>query len=294
IEIEPLVDKEEAPPWKIKRLMCNINGCTYQTDRRRDMRRHKRSTKHLDYDYCSEDSDSDIDRPPFSCKLCSYTTAKKFCFVRHVRSVRHIRREQEAEEEEKQAQKKAGPPKMESLELAEPALYSVQEGGNMLLSCVLCDYSTSQKLHMAQHNKTLQHIQNMQIVTDESEFIEFAPLEEDEVVEGLNEAALEEQPPISLAIDRELDNFISVDGGTFECTACEYKTARKFCFARHVQSRKHLAKLQELEEADPNVQANLGDIIEYAPAEEKITEEVLYLPTVDDPGEYYYIIASND
>ncbi|KAH8248224.1 hypothetical protein KR038_007446, partial [Drosophila bunnanda] len=262
IEIEPLLDEEKAPPWKIKRLMCNINGCTYQTDRRRDMRRHKRSMKHLDYDYCSDDSDSDIDRPPFSCKLCNYTTAKKFCFVRHVRSVRHIRREQAAEEEEKLAQKKAGPSKMESLELIE------EERDNMLLTCVLCDYSTTQKLHLLRHNKTPQHIQNMQNVGDESEFIEFAPLEEDEGVEGVNQEALEENSPISLETDRELDNYIAVDGGTFECTACEYKTARKFCFVRHVQSRKHLAKLQELEEADPIV----GDIIEYAPAEEKISE----------------------
>ncbi|KAH8256416.1 hypothetical protein KR032_006800, partial [Drosophila birchii] len=266
-EIEPFVDEEEAPQWKIKRLMCNINGCTYQTDRRRDMRRHKRSMKHLDYNYCSEDSDSDIDRPPFSCKLCNYTTANKFCFVRHVRSVRHIRREQAAEEEEKNAQEKAGSPGM-----GEPACYTVQEKGNMLLTCVLCDYSTTEKLHLALHNKSSQHIQNMQSIADESEFIEFAPLEEDEGVEGVNHALQEENPPISLEIDRELDNYISVDGGTFECKACEYKTARKFCFVRHVQSRKHLAKLQELEEADP-IEANLGDIIEYAPAEEKISEE---------------------
>ncbi|KAH8374895.1 hypothetical protein KR200_008234, partial [Drosophila serrata] len=280
IEIEPLVDEEEEPPWKIKRLMCNIDGCTYQTDRRRDMRRHKRSMKHLDYDYCSDDSDSDIDRPPFFCKLCKYTTAKKFCFVRHVRSVRHIRREQAAEEEEKLAQKKAGTSQMESLELIEPALYTVKERDNMVLTCVLCDYSTTQKLHLARHNKTPQHIQNMQNIADESEFIEFAPLEEDEGVEE---------------IDRELDNYIAVDGGTFECTACEYKTARKFCFVRHVQSRKHLAKLQELEDADPIVQTNTGEIIEYEPVEEKISEELLYLPTEDDPGEYaYYIITGNE
>ncbi|KAH8291938.1 hypothetical protein KR054_002390, partial [Drosophila jambulina] len=294
IEIEPLADEEEAPPWKIKRLMCNINGCTYQTDRRRDMRRHKRSMKHLDYEYCSGDSDSDIDRPPFSCKLCNYTTAKKFCFVRHVRSVRHIRREQAAEEEQKLTHEKAGPP-MESLELTESALCTLKERSNMLFSCVLCDYSTTQNSNMARHNKSPEHIQNMQNIADESEFIEFAPLEEDEGVEGVHQTALEESPPISVEIDRELDNYIAVDGGTYECTACDYKTARKFCFVRHVQSRKHLAKLQELEEADPIVQENLSDIIEYAPAEDKISEELLYPPTDDDPGEYaYYIISSND
>ncbi|KAH8369335.1 hypothetical protein KR009_008619, partial [Drosophila setifemur] len=286
---------EAEPPAKIKRLNCNIDGCNYQTDRRRDLRRHRRSQKHMHHNL-SSDSDSDFERSLWECKLCNYTTAKRFSFARHEKSVRHRRKlliareedNEETQDKEKRQERPESPKK--NTEVPAPS-YSSQESDQegLVYTCTTCSYTTNQRLSFSQHKKSTEHLESLRSSELERWMIEYEPKEEDVVEENSYEPADQE------TAREDDDNEISLEGcSTFECATCDYKTARRFCFSRHVQSRKHIAKI--LEENDDEVQKDLGfDVIEYDPAEEKDFEEIVYLPTEEKPEEScYYIVLNSD
>nr|XP_016938032.2 uncharacterized protein LOC108015961 [Drosophila suzukii] len=340
LDIETQSVKQDNKPVKLKRLVCKLSGCTYSTDRRRDLKRHRRSQKHEHEEYRS-DSDSDVDRSLFSCKVCDYTTAKRFCYVRHKESRRHIMREMEEceklmdeadrEEIHTKRRKRVGEPVASDSETS-------QHTDHILFTCMPSDYSIKPKSCLETHPSLEEH-NDVQRLLEPSEYIEYIPQKEKQMIEGMED---EYQPFMQ-------------GSSTFECAACEYRTARRFAFVRHLQSTRHQARMQErddnlesandldeleggeeenvvvefdegdtvhdieeinalagedvmveiealegqnglaetasLVEIEELIQTEHGfDVVEYAPAEENVYEEIVYLPTEEQPEDICYFI----
>ncbi|XP_016959853.1 uncharacterized protein LOC108031149 [Drosophila biarmipes] len=335
LDIEPQPVKQDSKPVKLKRLVCNRNGCTYSTDRRRDLKRHRRSQKHEHEEYRS-DSESDVDRTLYSCKVCDYTTANRFCYVRHKESRRHIVREMEECEklmdEADRAELHLKRRKRVEKEPVDLESNTSQVTDRILFTSMPSDHISKRKSCPETHPSS-QDSNDVQKLLEPSEYIEYLPVETE----------VEYQP-------------FRQGSSTMECAACDYKTARRFAFVRHLQSTRHLARVQEwydnvetpigvdeleggeeehvveqldevdsfhdlaeinalagedvmveiealqeqngpvdtgsLVEIDGLVQTEPGfEVVEYAPAEENVYEEIVYLPTEDQPEDICYFIA---
>uniref|UniRef100_A0A6P4FM45 RE1-silencing transcription factor n=1 Tax=Drosophila rhopaloa TaxID=1041015 RepID=A0A6P4FM45_DRORH len=319
----PPENQDNAKPVTLKRLICNINGCNYSTNRRRDLKRHKRTQKHVLEKFGSDESESDdfLEPSVFSCPLCDYTTAKRFSFVRHKESRRHIMKElDECEKLMDKADKTES--SMKSRKRADLS----QDTDAILYTCTACDYNTTDQFYLETHNKSQEHRQNMERA---NEFIEYVPQGEQNMVQSFEETEDE--------YDNQRDVFHEISA-TLECAPCQYKTARRFCFVRHLQSTRHLTKMQAefdaLEQADDFEVANALDnidgveelvgleetealqeqigvntldeidgvvqiepgfeMIEYAVVEENVYEEIVYLPTEDSAEESCGFITLNN
>ncbi|XP_017113525.1 RE1-silencing transcription factor A [Drosophila elegans] len=329
LDIKPPPENQDNPkPAQIKRLMCNINGCNYATNRRRDLKRHKRTQKHVLEKFGSEDSESDdlLEPSLFSCPLCDYTTAKRFSYVRHKESRRHIRKElDECEKLMDKADKAEGP--MKHRKRVEEPVDMFQNTDAILYTY---DYNTTEKSCLETHKNTVKHRKNH---LEANEFIEYVPQAEEF-------AETEDEYDIHRKGYHEISN-------TLECAPCQYKTARRFCFVRHLQSSRHQAKMQAeidaleqrdcleqvdefevdngleefddigeisgfeeadaleerngvhefdvLDEIDGEVQTAPGfEVIEHALVEENVYEEIVYLPTEDSLENCCFITLNND
>lgn len=269
-------------------LQCNIEGCTYQTNRRRDMHRHKRSLKHSHHDV-SSDSESDFDRPPWECKLCSYITAKRFSFARHQRSERHRRNQLYASKDEETP---VATKKPKETETSQPDIQTIDTSSEdnkdegILYTCTTCTFTTTNKLMMKHHKKSTEHLDKMNVTELDNWLIEYDPQGEENC---------ETNEPILLETqDEDDEDDIAVENcSTFDCNICDYKTAHRFSFIRHKQSRKHLENLIVLTDEDM-VQTDLGfDAIEMDPSEE--LQEIVYVPTEENPDENcYHIVMDSD
>ncbi|XP_017007315.2 uncharacterized protein [Drosophila takahashii] len=237
LDIEPPPEKEEnEEPVKLKRLVCNRNGCTYSTDRRRDLKRHRRSGKHEHEDYQS-DSESDVDRSLFTCKVCDYKTAKRFCFQRHKESRRHLMKELEACEQ-----------LMDEADRAE--IHRKRRKRREEMEPEASDSDVSQE----NYTTPLKSFQNKkeapQSLLEPSDYIEYLSQDAEHLVEETEDEYPTFKPSNS----------------TLECDVCEYKTARKFAFVRHLQSSRHLAKMEERDngyEAENQLEEIDGDLEEF-------------------------------
>lgn len=267
-------------------LQCNIEGCTYQTNRRRDMHRHKRSLKHSNHDV-SSDSESDFDRPPWECKLCSYITAKRFSFARHQRSERHRRNQLYASKDEETPVPTKKPRESETPDPDNQNLDSSSEDNNdegILYTCTTCSFTTNNKLMMKHHKKSTEHLENINATELENWLIEYDPQGEEDC--EINE-------PVLLETDDDIDDIAIENCSTFDCNICDYKTAHRFRFNRHKQTRKHLENLIILKHED-EIQTDLGfDAIEMDHSEE--LQEIVYVPTEENPDENcYHIVMDSD
>ncbi|KAH8249955.1 hypothetical protein KR026_002406 [Drosophila bipectinata] len=266
-------------------LTCNIEGCTYQTNRRRDMHRHKRSQKHSNHDV-SSDSDSDFDRPPWECKLCSYITAKRFSFARHQRSERHRRNQLFASKDEDTPvpAKKVKESHSDDQNLNTSSEDSKDEG--ILYTCTTCTFMTNKKWLMKQHKKSTDHLEKLNITELENWLIEYDPQEEEDcrTTEPVRQETEDEDGEENIAVE---------NCSMFECNICDYKTAHKFSFIRHKQSCRHLENIIILTDEE-EVQKDLGfDVIDMDPNEE--LQEIVYVPTEENPDENcYHIVMDSD
>ncbi|KAH8344396.1 hypothetical protein KR084_010908 [Drosophila pseudotakahashii] len=343
-------DNEKAV--KLKRLVCNRNGCTYSTDRRRDMKRHRRSQKHEHEEYQS-DSESDLDRSLFTCKVCEYKTAKRFCYLRHKESRRHIMKEMEACEQLTDEEDRAELRMKRRKRVEEPQPEALDSNTSQDNDDKSCNYTTPPKSCLEMHANTQNKKDSPQSLLEPNDYIEYFPQEEEQLVEETED---------------ECHTF-NAGSSTMECDVCEYKTARRFAFVRHLQTTRHLTRIQERDycletenhmkeldgEVDEHVvevfdeeqdnfhhdleeQKRMGDInaltygngtednelveidalerqnglgeirslveidgldqtepsfdvVEYAAAEENVYEEIVYLPTEDNPEDICYFIA---
>lgn len=255
--------EEQVKAVKIKRLTCNINGCTYSTDRRRDLRRHRRSQKHMLLESCS-DSESEVESSLFSCNVCGYKTAKRYCFDRHKESRRHIMKEQEECEKLMDEAERAEPAVKRIKRVEEPAPADAEKTRyteDILTTCTPCDYSTTRKSQFEMQAKSQANIEVVQSQLEANEYIQYLPQEQEQMVELSGESGETEDE--YLAYKKECRC-------TLECKPCEYRTARRFCFVRHMRSARHLAKIQadlhgleETEALEP---------VEYLEAENELEE----------------------
>ncbi|XP_022216260.2 uncharacterized protein LOC111070195 [Drosophila obscura] len=304
INIEPKErEQEDRSVNKTKRLACMIDGCNYTTDRRRDLRRHRRSRKHIHAMANIADSDSDFERPLYKCFLCSYTTAKKFCFLRHNKSTKHRRREQALGDP---LLKKNKVPVRRDCDST-----SSQESDGNIYTCAACEFTTSRKKSFMLHKTTEKHRYIMEILRRNNKIITSGPMTDGEGVEFTPPESEDES-------DDKLNNY---DRGIFDCDLCEYKTNSRYSFLRHKKSKKHCARVQEMEQMEeksdslPDADADstqaveivlpceeYEEAIEYEPEvhEEVVHEslefqEIIYLPE-EETGEeqHYFIVLSND
>ncbi|XP_017060689.1 uncharacterized protein LOC108101032 [Drosophila ficusphila] len=211
-EVEFLLTKpppgktKPTEPVKLKRLVCKLNGCNYSTDRRRDLKRHRRSQKHVWQELCSEDSDSDFERSLFSCAVCEYTTAKRYSYERHKESRRHLMKEMDECEKLMEEADKSERPEKDPCET---------------------------------HNKSQEHQEILTSQLDANGYIDYIPQEKEHFVEPSEEFNDTDED-----CETYLEDF-SQFNSTLECKPCQYRTARRFCFVRHLQSMRHLARIQE-------------------------------------------------
>ncbi|KAH8273136.1 hypothetical protein KR018_006277, partial [Drosophila ironensis] len=272
---------------------CNIDGCTYQTRRRADLRRHRRTNRHRDND--PSDSESDTDSPPWECKLCQYVTAKRFSFERHERSLRHRRNqlyflESEPPERPDDAEDPSALP-MERPCSEEPPpeeLSSEDHDDCSLFICTVCDFSTSRKLEFRKHNRSLEHLESLRMADLERWMIEYAPQDEPE-------EEFAEEARVTIEVEEDL---IPENCSTFECRKCDYRTARRHCFLRHIQSRKHRSRLRE--DTAESVSGELltseelgFDVIEYDPQGQELPEIVCLPSQVNPEGNSYHIVMDS-
>ncbi|XP_017084965.2 uncharacterized protein LOC108117184 [Drosophila eugracilis] len=253
----------EVNPVKLKRLTCNLKGCTYSTDRRRDLKRHRRSQKHLPEDICS-DSETEIDRSLFCCKVCEYTTASRYCYLRHKGSRRHIMKE--LNECEKL---------IDETDDAESHNKIVSESdvsqviGDILYSCTPCNFNTTKKSCLEIHTSTQAHKDVLHSVLEPNDYIEYISQEKGQMIEPSEKSA---------EIEDEYYAYIDESSSTMKCAPCEYITARRFCFVRHLRSMRHMAKIQahidaleeknDFEQVDDLIAENLDVIDESSLVEE--------------------------
>ncbi|EDV48450.1 uncharacterized protein LOC6553827 [Drosophila erecta] len=247
---------EQAKAVKIKRLTCNINGCTYSTDRRRDLRRHRRSQKHMLLESCS-DSESEVEPSLFSCNVCGYKTAKRYCFDRHKESRRHIMKEQEECEKLMDEAEKAEMPVKRIIRVEEPAPLDA----DILHTSMPCDYITTRKSRIELQAKSQAQIKILQTQLSSNEYIQYAPQGQEQMV-GLSGES-EETEDEYLAYKMECSS-------TLECAPCEYRTARRFCFVRHMRSARHLAKIQAV--LDGVEESEALESVEYLEAENELED----------------------
>ncbi|EDX12294.1 GD20096 [Drosophila simulans] len=255
--------EEQAKAVKIKRLTCNINGCTYSTDRRRDLRRHRRSQKHMLLESYS-DSESEVESSLFSCNVCGYKTAKRYCFDRHKESRRHIMKEQEECEKLMDEAERAEQPVKRVKKVEEPSPSDAEEtryAKDILHTCTPCDYSTTRKSQLKMQAKSQAQIEVVQSQLMPNEYIQYLPHDQEQMVElSLESGETEDE---YLAYKKECSS-------TMECKPCEYRTARRFCFARHMRSERHLAKVQA--ELDGLEETEALEPVDYLEAENELEE----------------------
>ncbi|XP_043654777.1 uncharacterized protein LOC122621092 isoform X1 [Drosophila teissieri] len=250
--------EEQAKAVKIKRLTCNINGCTYSTDRRRDMRRHRRSQKHMLLESCS-DSESEVEPSLFLCNVCGYKTAKRYCFDRHKESRRHIMKEQEECEKLMDEAERTEPPAKRIKrvdELGPSDAVKAQYAEDTLHSCTPCAYSTTRKSRIELQAKSQAQIEILQTQLESNEYIQYVPQGQEQMMDLSGE---------SVATEDEYLAYKMECSSTLECAPCEYRTARRFCFVRHMRSARHLAKIQA--EFDGVEETEDPEPVEYLEAE---------------------------
>ncbi|EDW38106.1 GL12415 [Drosophila persimilis] len=304
IDVEPKEPiQEDKPVNKTKRLVCMIEGCSYKTDRRRDMRRHRRSQKHIRDMANIADSDSDFERPLYNCPLCSYTTAKKFCFDRHNMSTKHRCKV------ESQGDPLLRKQKVKILQSARRDTTSSQESDGVMYTCAACEYTTHRKESFKLHKTKRKHRYIMDIMKQNNQIITSGPMAQGDEVEYT--------PPESE------DEAVLPWNAPFYCDLCEYQTNTRYSFLRHKKSKKHQARVQEIEDmeeksdslpdadtfvtSEPEVQQEqeleYEETIEYDPLvqEEVVVEqepdfqEIIYLPEGETGEEqHYFIVLSND
>ncbi|SPP83701.1 zinc finger homeobox protein 4 [Drosophila guanche] len=314
-EVETYIDIEPKEPEaddqsdkKTKRLHCLIEGCNYMTDRRRDLRRHRRSKKHIHAMAVLSDSDSDFERPLYNCVLCSYTTAKKFCYDRHNKSTKHCRR----------LEALSDPLKKKKVPLRRDlGSTSSQPSDGNIYTCAPCEYTTLRKESFLLHKTKDNHLHVMDVLGRNNQVITSGPM--------ANSEGVVFTPPES---EDEVDSY---DRGIFYCDLCDYSTNIRSSFQCHKKSRKHRARAQEAAELEnkseclPGADADstqaveiilscvpdpeqghehqFDDTIEYEPEvqEEVVVEhendfqEIIYLPE-EETGEeqHYFIVLGND
>ncbi|EDW49431.1 GM26889 [Drosophila sechellia] len=253
--------EEQVKAVKIKRLTCNINGCTYSTDRRRDLRRHRRSQKHMLLESYS-DSESEVESSLFSCNVCGYKTAKRYCFDRHKESRRHIMKEQEECEKLMDEAERAEQPVKRVKRVEEPSPSDAEEtryAEDNLHTCTTFD--TTRKSQLKMQAKSQAQIEVVQSQLMPNEYIQYLPHEQKQMVELSVESGETEDE--YLAYKKECSS-------TMECKPCEYRTARRFCFVRHMRSERHLAKIQA--ELDGLEETEALEPVDYLEAENELEE----------------------
>ncbi|XP_002072376.3 uncharacterized protein LOC6649407 [Drosophila willistoni] len=131
-----------------------------------------------------------------------------------------------------------------------------------VFTCNFCDYKTAKKFCYERHKKSTKHFRRKEKLMKESQ--------DDDSAE-----------------DQQEDQ-----SHLYKCYTCDYATAKKFCYDRHVESRKHRMKIQEAEDNVDDELIVYSDIKYGSPSESNDEEFIVCEKEVFEPNDL--IIVDED